>query len=191
MTEVIEHKGYRCYQQNGTIYPSVSAVKELLYGPVSGWIDTAKLEEGERCHKEMERAVWTWILTGSPDGADSDRPAKLLKWLQATGWEPVNCELPRISTKYGYAGTVDAIFRKGGTLMIPDYKFAESVGESYIVQLMMYLNMDFDDIPHRDRKAFILQVPKGKDVKPIAVKPDPTLWAEIMAALTVLRKRLK
>ncbi|MDF2457646.1 MAG: hypothetical protein K0S79_62 [Nitrospira sp.] len=193
MPDVIEHKGFRCYRwETQAIYPSVSAVKELLYGPISGWIDTAKLDEGTRCHQEMERAIETWILTGSPDGVElSERPQKLIKWLQDTGWEPLATELPRVSTKYGYAGTLDAVFRKGGTLMIPDYKFAESVGEQYHAQLMMYLNADYQDIAHKDRKAFILQVAKGQDVKPLAVKPNPVLWAEILAALTVLRKRMR
>jgi hypothetical protein len=192
--DAIEYKELRCYDWGPGIgvLPSVSAVLNVMYRNSTAWVDTAALDDGNKCHAEMSRAITVWLETGSPDGAElSERPAKLMQWIQGQGWEPIFTEYSNRSTRYGYSGTIDAGFRKGGRIFLPDFKFAESVGERYVAQIMMYLNMDWAALPARTREGYILQVPKGKDVIPRPIKPDPHLWAEIQAALTVIRKWLR
>lgn len=185
-----EYRGVRGYQDEaGKFYPSTGSILDILLGSSVGWIDEKYLAEGTLCHEEMKLACDLYQIKGRWTTSLNPRVQALITHLETWGFIPLEAEQPRCSTLYGYAGTPDALMTRGGVYVVPDWKFAESVDERYQYQLESYQHFFY----HLEVRPalMIFKVNREAKVTPIVVKPKAQHWAEFLAALTVMKRRLR
>jgi len=187
----ITRNDVRGYSDGWKFFPACGSVLDLLFPSAMSWIDEKYLEEGTRCHAEMKRML---ELRGpTPDGcwpkSDHPRVSALLASLEQWNFVPVEAEQTRCSHLLGYAGTPDALMKRGELYVVPDWKFAESIVERYEYQLESYRPFFSQVFP--SPALMLFQVTREAKVKPMVVRPNAKHWALFLNALAVLKFRLR
>lgn len=185
MTPVM-HKGLRGYKDSqGKWVPAVGTVLDVLCGAKSDWINEAALAEGSACHAAIAQYLTERTLTGVSE-ARQTRVMPLIHWLAKEGFKPVAAESTCFSSRYGYAGTLDAILVREDGLYVADWKFAESLDlPRYTVQLTAY-----SKIVEKVKGTLLVQITKAGEVKPRFRKPCPASWSAFLGALGVVKWRI-
>lgn len=189
----LEINGIRCcdHPELDRPVPTVSAILDILFPASKAWIDQAALDEGTLCHAGTALALRQWIIGGfSAISRDVYEPRiiRLLDWIRTMGFVPVEVERRRVHAQLGYAGRPDAVMRleQAARIIVPDWKFAESIEERYEYQAQAYA-------PLVDCRArpLIVQIPREGDVKPHPVKSDAFQWSNFISALNVAKHRIR
>lgn len=181
-------RGYR--DEAGKFLPASGSVLDLLFPGQMQWIDQAALDEGTKCHEDMQRACEVAIATGTWHASDNPRVQALIEYLEANNFIPLETEQARCTHLYGYAGRPDALLKRGKTFVVPDWKFAESIDERYRYQLQSYERFDWP-FEHPRPTMILFQVNREAKVKLSVVGPDARRWALFLNALAVLKFRLQ
>ncbi len=71
-----------------------------------------------------------------------------LRWAEDTNLTAVETEVPLVSEKYRYGGTLDAMLVRGA-LCLGDWKTSNSVYQDYLIQLAAYGNLWEENFPDR------------------------------------------
>lgn len=192
MTTTITNKGVRCYLWGAELLPSVSACLDILYPNDLCWVEDEHLEMGSRLHVYMAEYA-RWLYKGGPQPSEQNvdiaRLRQLKKWLADSAREVSHIEQTEKSDR-GYAGTVDlSLLSWSRNRIVVDYKFAETVGERYYVQLEAYRRMLTR--PGMVWQAKILQVKRDGTLKIIRVQLSAARWAAFLSALNVAKWRMK
>jgi hypothetical protein len=184
---VEDYKGVRCYRENGTIYPSVHAVLNVLLPSDPAWMDDVALETGRECH-----AVMASYLLGRPHpcfGEVEFRTDAAKKWITQHGIE-VFKQLTECSchSKYGFAGTPDAALRlTDGTPYLIDWKFAEAITLVNRIQVETAYTR-FEE--YKGFRPMIVQVTKSGAVMVHKLKVNHHHWPAFLSAANILNWRL-
>ena len=184
---VEDYKGVRCYRENGTRYPSVHAVLNVLLPSDPAWMDDEALETGRECH-----AVMAAYLMGKPHpcyGEVQFRTDAAKAWVLQNSIE-IFKELTELScqSKYGFAGTPDAALRlKDGKPYLIDWKFAEAVTLANRIQIETAYTR-FDE--YKGFLPMIVQITKAGAVIVHKLKVNHHHWPAFLSAANILNWRL-
>lgn len=180
-------RGYR-NQESGKFYPATGSVLDLLFPDQMTWIDQAALDEGTLCHLEMASACKWRQIAGEWPAAKSKRVGALIKYLDEQNFHPEESEEPHASLVYGHAGTPDALLRRHNVYVLPDWKFAETIGLRFHFQVQAYAH--FFELEKKP-VLMIIQVDREAHVYPRVIKPSAKHWTLFLNALAVLQWRLR
>jgi len=185
--KIIEKEGRRWYiSNNGKIYPSSTAMLDILFPSSRDFIPEEKLEMGTLCHSEIAKALictknnMPYIKYG--DKSVEARIDALMNFILKDFNALLAIEFPSIYMGIGY--TQDCVVvTKANRERLYDWKFAEKISERYLYQVEFYRRAEAVD------EAFIVQVNSKAEVFPVEVKPDLIRWEKIKSAINV-RKHL-
>ncbi|MBE3126178.1 MAG: hypothetical protein IMZ57_11050 [Acidobacteria bacterium] len=148
--------------QNGTRVPGVTTILGVLSKPaLVPWanrmglqgIDTTKYVDALAAVGTAAHAACIADLRGEdvdavfkPLGADTRTLAEncylsFCSWLKNHIVEPIALELPLVSEKYGYGGTLDILARVDGRIEIVDLKTGKAIYPDYFRQVAGYWNL--------------------------------------------------
>lgn len=185
-----EKKDIRGYQNDaGRFYPAVGSVLDLLFPSKMEWIDQAALDEGSRCHTDMESACLHHLTHGSWPTSENLRVLALIRYLEEHHFVPLEAERPRCSDVYGHAGKPDALIHAGNRFAVPDWKFAEGLDARYRFQVQAYSRL-FPELPQIPA-AILFRVDRDCRVLPTIVQPSAKHWTLFLNALACVQFRIK
>jgi hypothetical protein len=147
---------------NGTRVPGVTTILGVLAKPaLIKWannlglqgIDSVKYVDALACVGTAAHAACIADLRGedvdsvfAPLGKDTRALAEncylsFCSWLKKHKVEPIATELPLVSEKYGYGGTLDILARVDGKIEIVDLKTGKAIYPDYFRQVAGYWNL--------------------------------------------------
>lgn len=183
----VEIQGRRWYKgPDGRLYPSASSVLDLLFPGSKDWISEDALQRGTICHEEMAKVMLSLvdgtIYTIHSDPEVSVRIAAVISHLSKFQFEVIAIESPTLFLDIGM--TPDLLVKKihpdGGWIKhLYDYKFAETIEESYFFQTELYGRAE------QAQEVTILQCTRKGEVFPHKVRPDQERWELLKSAINV------
>ncbi len=108
------------------------------------WSDNDALQIGTVVHQWIEENILLRDSTSYPDMPEAFLNDAMsaydayVKWRNQTNLKIIITELPLVSDKYGYGGTLDAVAEMDGELVLLDWKTSNATYQDYIAQLAAY-----------------------------------------------------
>lgn len=182
---VEDYKGVRCYRENGTYYPSVHAVLNLLLPSDPAWMDDDALAMGTECH-----AIMACYLDGENPacyGEAQYRTDAAKKWYDEQKCCAAIIEQSCVS-RYGFAGRPDCGVEINCVKWLIDWKFAESITLANRIQVETAYTR-FNE--YKGYRPMIVQITKAGAVIVHKLKVNHHHWAAFLSASNVLNWRLQ
>lgn len=119
-----------------------------------------------------------------------------LDWRRTIELTILETEVPLVSEKYGFGGTLDCLASLNGEPVLLDWKTSNASYEDYIAQLAAYRQLVNERADFRIERAYLLRV--GKEYGDFhlhgwnaAVLDDGWVWFQAALTLHTVGKRLK
>ena len=128
---------------------------------------------GKRAHE----AVAKFLRGEEPEISPDVLPCyeAFLNWRKDSGIEVIGSELCVASVKHGFAGTLDAIGRHDGKLVLLDWKSSKAIYPIHSLQVAAYCLAWEEEFEEKVEEAWIVRFPKDhnegdEDWKPVEAK---------------------
>lgn len=176
------------YRIDGRRLPSVTEILKPLYTDLR-FVDRDLLDfagsRGTAVHKAVELHVLGDLDYGSLQGDVAEYFEQYLKFELDTGFKPVVSEL-RVSSKMGYAGTLDLAGYLNGKMALVDLKTTASLSKAVALQTAAYQRAMNETTDHKAETRFALRL--GRDRYQLqAYKNDAQDFASFLGFLSVHR----
>lgn len=164
---------------SGTKVPGVTTVLSLLNKPaLVKWannlglqgIDSNKYRDaaadiGTLAHAMIQAHLQNEKLDTSQYSAQQidlaeNAALSYFEWAKQYNVQPIFCEIPLVSEKYQFGGTIDCYCRLNNELTLLDFKTGKAIYDEYFVQLAAYKQL-LTESGHKVKKCRILRI--GRD----------------------------
>jgi hypothetical protein len=176
------------YRVDGRRLPSVTEILKPLYTDLR-FVDKDLLDyagsRGTAVHKAVELHVLGTLDYSSLQGEVADYFEQYLAFEADTGFQPVISEL-RVSSKLGYAGTLDLGGYLNGKFALVDLKTTASLSKAVALQTAAYQKAMNETSEYKAESRFALRLGRTKyELK--AYQNDSQDFASFLGFLTVHR----
>lgn len=187
----IELTADHTYLYNAQEYPSVSAVLAIVRD--FSQIGTVTLEAARAFGENVHHATHLYDLGTLDEARLSPALAPYLeawkRFLDESGAIVIASERRVISTRYGYAGTIDRLLQMPTYLLLPDLKSTAAVPATVGAQTAAYAKAYKEMLGVEPRRACI-QLREDGNYR-VSHRRDPADWSLFLSCLNVYKHNQK